>query len=38
MSTPEGLPLSGSGLLTCTFNGVSDGIRTRDIQDHNLAL
>jgi hypothetical protein len=24
--------------LTCTNTGVSDGIRTRDIQDHNLAL
>ncbi len=25
-------------LLTCSFSGVSDGIRTHDIQDHNLAL
>jgi hypothetical protein len=24
--------------LTCANSGVSDGIRTRDIQDHNLAL
>jgi hypothetical protein len=24
-------------LLTCGFTGVSDGIRTHDIQDHNLA-
>jgi hypothetical protein len=24
--------------LTCSFFGVSDGIRTHDIQDHNLAL
>ena len=32
------MPMSGSGLLTCTNTGVSDGIRTRDIQDHNLAL
>jgi hypothetical protein len=24
--------------LTYAFLGVSDGIRTRDIQDHNLAL
>jgi uncharacterized membrane protein YdfJ with MMPL/SSD domain len=24
--------------LTCSFIGVSDGIRTHDIQDHNLAL
>jgi hypothetical protein len=24
--------------LTCGFFGVSDGIRTHDIQDHNLAL
>ena len=26
------------GRLTWDFSGVSDGIRTRDIQDHNLAL
>ena len=26
------------GPLTCTFNGVSDGARTRDPQDHNLVL
>jgi hypothetical protein len=26
------------GLLTCTFDGVSDGIRTHDTQDHNLVL
>ena len=26
------------GHLTCGNFGVSDGIRTRDIQDHNLAL
>jgi hypothetical protein len=24
--------------LICYFRGVSDGIRTHDIQDHNLAL
>jgi hypothetical protein len=24
--------------LTCDLSGVSDGIRTHDIQDHNLAL
>jgi hypothetical protein len=24
--------------LACYFSGVSDGIRTHDIQDHNLAL
>jgi len=31
--------LPGPELLTCCFLfGVSDGIRTRDIQDHNLAL
>ncbi len=24
--------------LTCGNTGVSDGIRTHDIQDHNLAL
>ena len=30
--------MSGSGLLTWVNRGVSDGIRTRDIQDHNLAL
>jgi hypothetical protein len=24
--------------VTWDFTGVSDGIRTRDIQDHNLAL
>jgi hypothetical protein len=34
----EARPLSGSGLLTCINNGVSEGIRTPDIQDHNLAL
>ena len=34
----EALPFSGSGLPTCTFNGVSDGARTRDPQDHNLVL
>jgi hypothetical protein len=32
------LPLPGFGPLTCYFSGVSDGIRTHDIQDHNLAL
>ena len=39
--TPAPVKLSGRvqlGLLTCAFDGVSDGIRTRDIQDHNLAL
>jgi hypothetical protein len=25
-------------LVACHFTGVSDGIRTHDIQDHNLAL
>jgi hypothetical protein len=28
----------GAGPLTCYFSGVSEGIRTPDIQDHNLAL
>ena len=28
----------GGRALTCSFFGVSDGIRTHDIQDHNLAL
>ena len=30
--------MTGPGDLTCDFFGVSDGIRTHDIQDHNLAL
>jgi hypothetical protein len=25
------------GYLACAFRGVSDGIRTRDIQDHKMA-
>jgi hypothetical protein len=25
-------------LLTCTFDGVSEGTRTPDTQDHNLVL
>jgi hypothetical protein len=29
------LSASSSGPLTCYFCGVSDGIRTHDIQDHN---
>ena len=29
---------SQQNALTCNFFGVSDGIRTHDIQDHNLAL
>ena len=31
-------PAPGLGLLICTFFGVSEGIRTPDFQDHNLAL
>jgi hypothetical protein len=34
----EARPSCGPGLLTCGFYGVSEGIRTPDIQDHNLAL
>jgi hypothetical protein len=34
----EPRPLSRPGLLTWEFLGVSEGIRTPDIQDHNLAL
>jgi hypothetical protein len=34
----EPRPYFRPGLLTCGFCGVSDGTRTRDIQDHNLAL
>src|SRR5713226_2905479 len=34
----EPRPSFRPGLLTCYFSGVSDGIRTHDIQDHNLAL
>jgi hypothetical protein len=34
----KGSPLPGQALMTCAFSGVSDGSRTRDIQDHNLAL
>jgi hypothetical protein len=30
--------LCGGRALSCSFFGVSDGIRTHDIQDHNLAL
>jgi hypothetical protein len=26
------------GPLNCRFDGVSDGSRTRDTQDHNLVL
>jgi hypothetical protein len=35
MQQPAGLQ---PGLNARAFNGVSDGSRTRDIQDHNLAL
>src|SRR5450755_2321675 len=31
-----GPAITVTGPLTCTFNGVDDGIRTRDPQDHNL--
>jgi hypothetical protein len=31
-------PLPGPALLAFTSSGVSEGIRTPDIQDHNLAL
>jgi hypothetical protein len=31
-------PRTCGNRLTSCFFGVSDGIRTRDIQDHNLAL
>jgi hypothetical protein len=31
-------PRSRPDSLTCYFDGVSEGIRTPDIQDHNLAL
>jgi hypothetical protein len=33
---PDGPP--AHGLLDCEIFGVSEGIRTPDIQDHNLAL
>jgi hypothetical protein len=35
IETAEAPAVIQPGLLTCSFTGVSDGIRTRDIEDHN---
>jgi hypothetical protein len=37
-NTTEALPFPGQDLRTRAVNGVSDGARTRDTQDHNLVL
>ena len=34
----KGRSVIRTGPATCTSHGVSEGIRTPDIQDHNLAL